>query len=98
MSTQQARTVFNPVTAFGLVVSKMVLADNKLLYLAWAIQIAPFLIFISAVMTITKDKPELGTISALFAPTSSSISFLHFSIQWNAVMDVDCLLIRYGIT
>ena len=59
--------MFNSVIGFCLVESKMVLADNKLLYLASAIQIAPFLIFISAVMTITKDKPELGTISALFA-------------------------------
>ena len=79
MSTQQARTLFNPVTAFGMVVSKMVLADNKLLYLASAIQIAPFLIFISAVMTITKDKPELGTISALFASTVSPSYILAYN-------------------
>ena len=67
--------IFNPVTAFGMVVSKMVLLDNKLLYLASAIQIAPFLIFISAVMTITKDKPELGTISALFAQQYLLLTF-----------------------
>ena len=67
--------ISNPVTAFGMVVSKMVLPDNKLLYLASAIQIALFLIFISAVMTITKDKPELGTISALFAQQYLLLSF-----------------------